>query len=172
MPVFTRRRLQRMLDELGPQLTPAKARDLLVRLEHQSTRDALAAEIELGLLWAIGQVAHLRIEPRFAGPSRPDALSNDLFPSAATAVEITALSDDTFSGKPEMERAANIICQFADRIRKGASKHLHFSFAEKRYYEKGRYHRVRCITPRFALTPPTSGALRGWLEAADWPSPQ
>jgi hypothetical protein len=45
MPIFTRRRLQAMLDDLGPRLTTPKAADLHPRLEHVDTQAALAAEM-------------------------------------------------------------------------------------------------------------------------------
>ena len=66
MPVFARRRLQSMLDGLAPLLSLVKAKDILKRLEHKNAKDALAAEVELGLLWSINQVAHLEIEPVLA----------------------------------------------------------------------------------------------------------
>lgn len=48
MPIFARRRLQAMLDDLGRLLTPAKQADLLARLEHSDTGKVLSAEFELG----------------------------------------------------------------------------------------------------------------------------
>jgi hypothetical protein len=142
MPIFARRRLQAMLDDLEPRLTHAKAVDLLVRLEHRQTDQAISAEFELALLWAVAQVADLTVEPKIPGAA-PDGLSNDLFRSGSAIIEITALSDDTFSGEKVMNRAANIIAQFADRVRKGASKHLFFAFGARGYFEGGRYRRVR-----------------------------
>src|SRR3954452_10736024 len=100
MPIFARRRLQSMLEDLGPLMSSAKANDLLARLEHKDAKAALAAEVELGLLWSIGQVAHLRIEPVLEGSSsRPDAFSDNLFAQGSAVIEITAISDDTFSGQ-------------------------------------------------------------------------
>jgi hypothetical protein len=52
-----------------------------------------------------------------------------------------------------MERAANIISQFANHSRKGSGKHLYFRFSEQSGYENGKYQRFRCITPTFRLTP-------------------
>lgn len=173
MPVFARRRLQAMLNDLAPHFTAAKAADLLTRLEHRSTKDALAAEVELGLLWCIKQVADIEIEPVLDGSSsRPDAFSRNLFASAPALIEITALSDDIFSGKADMERAANIIGQFCDRVRKGTSTHLYYQFLETRRYVKGRYRRVRCVTGDFRLKPELEQSLRHWLEAPDWPNPE
>jgi len=172
MPVYARRRLQAMLDDLAPLLLQPKANDLLARLEHKNVKDALAAEVELGLLWSIQQVADLEIDPVLKNSaSRPDALSQKLFGSGPAVIEITALSDDTFSGENEMERAANIICQFSSRVRKGSGAHLYFQFFEVSYHDKGRYNRKRRITPDFALAPELKETLLTWLQAPDWPNP-
>jgi hypothetical protein len=172
MPVFARRRLQAMLDDLAPVMLRSKASDILARLEHKNAKDALAAEVELGLLWSIQQVADLEIDPMLEdSTSRPDASSRKLFGSGPAVIEITAVSDDTFSNKNDMERAANIICQFCNGVRKGSGAHFYFQFLEKSFYEKGRFHRKRLITPDFALTSPLEDTLRNWLRASDWPSP-
>jgi hypothetical protein len=132
----------------------------------------LSAELELGLLWSLKQVAEIEIAPVIPNSaSRPDAFSANLFPRAPAYVEITALSDDTFSGQVAMTRTANIISQFSERLRKGSSKHLYFEFQEHRYYDNGRYHRVRGVSGNFQLAPPLEAALNDWLKASDWPSP-
>lgn len=168
MPIFARRRLQMMLDELGAAIPQRKANDLLARLEHRRTASALAAEFELALLWAIKQVAHMQVEPQIPG-AKPDALSNDLFASGPVLIEITAVSDDTFSGRADMDRAANIIVQFANRIRKNAGKNLYFEFFEAKSRERTRHRRV---TKDFALTSELEATLRAWLSSPSWPNPE
>ena len=171
MPIFARRRLQTMLNDLGPRLTAADASDLLARLEHKDTKSALAAEFELALLWGIARVADLKVYPEFPGTlKRPEALSADLFGSGPAVIEITALSDDTFSGQADMDRAANMMAQFADRTRKGSSKHLYFEFQEARSYERGRHRRIRRVTRDFRLTRALEAVLQAWLESPDWPA--
>ncbi|MGO9772786.1 MAG: hypothetical protein ACLPSW_25195, partial [Roseiarcus sp.] len=171
MPIFARRRLQTMLNDLGPRLTAANASDLLARLEHKDTKTVLAAEFELALLWGIARVADLKAYPEFPdSPKRPEALSADLFGSGPAVIEVTALSDDTFSGQADMDRAANIMTRFADRTRKGASKHLHFEFQEARSYEDGRYRRIRRVTKDFRLTPALEAVFEAWLGSPDWPA--
>jgi hypothetical protein len=169
MPIFARRRLQTMLNDLGPRLTAANASDLLARLEHKVTQSALAAEFELALLWGIGRVADLQVTPAFPeSQKRPDALSADLFGSGAAVIEITALSDDTFSGQADMDRAANMMAQFTDRTRKGASEHLYFEFQEAK---DERNRRIRRVTKDFALTPALEADFKAWLASPDWPTP-
>jgi hypothetical protein len=173
MPIFARRGLQKMLNDLAPRLTAANASDILARLEHSNTQSALAAEFELALLWAIGRVADLRIAPEFPDSTkRPNALSSDLFVSGPAVIEIIALSDDTFSGQADMDRAANIMAQFSERTRKGASEHLYFEFQAESLPSDASNRRIRRITRDFALTPALESELRAWLASPDWPTPK
>jgi len=171
MPIFARRRLRAMLDDLSAHIDSAKAKDLLSRLEHRDTDLALAAEAELSMLWAISRVAQLTVEPDLSGsPRRPDAFSDDLFKSAGAVIEVRALSDHSFSGKQAMDRTANIIANFADQRRKGAGQHLRFEFMERSYWTK-RFHRERCVDPDFELTPCIKRHLREWITPTNWPKP-
>lgn len=162
-----------MLDGIGPLLSNNQATDLLKRLENRDVRTALAAEVELGLLWAIGKVTETQLHPELSGTKRrPEAFCLKLFPSAPAYIEVTAVSDDTFSDRDKMERAANIISQFANSVRKGSGEHLRFRFKENRGYENGKYRRYRCIKSAFKLTPAIEDILRNWLIKPDWPNPQ
>lgn len=159
-----------MLTELSHRLDSAKFADLKARVSHSDTRTALAGEGELSVLWAIAKVAHLVLEPVLPNGHRPDALSEDLFHSQPSIIEVRALSDDSFSGKEAMDRTANVIASYADRLRKDAGKHLYFEFDERSYWTT-RYHRERCVDPAFKLTPYVEAQLRNWITAADWPTP-
>jgi len=160
-----------MLKELSGQLNPKKIADLSSRLEHRDTRTALAAEAELSMLWAISRVAHMEPEPLLPNStSRPEAASKDLFPSGSAVIEVRAVSDDSFSGKEAMDRTANIICAYADRLRKSAGSHLHFHFNERSYWDK-RFHRERCVDPQFKLDNDSKEQLRKWIMAPGWPNP-
>lgn len=161
-----------MLTELRGHLDTIKYKSLLRQLDHVDAKEALAAEAELAVLWAISRVAHMEPEPHLpSSTQRPDAKSNDLFHSAPCVVEVTAVSDDSFS--KAMNRTANIMSGFADRIRKGAGRHLYFKFNDRSYYrEDGCFHRERCVDPAFQLTPAIETQIRDWIKAADWPNPQ
>lgn len=50
MPIFARRRLQSMLEELADLLTTSKTQDFIRRLEAKQIEQALPAEIELGVI--------------------------------------------------------------------------------------------------------------------------
>jgi hypothetical protein len=162
-----------MLDGIGQLLDQPQAKDLLNRLENRDVGSALAAEVELGLLWAINSVTKTQLHPELPTTKRrPEAFCPELFPSAPSYIEISAVSDDTFSDRDKMERAANIISQFANRLRKGSGSHLYFRFNEESGYQNGKYQRFRCITSNFRLIPALEDTLRNWLTKSDWPNPQ
>ena len=162
MPIFARRRLRAMIDDISPLTTQSKVKDLLSRLESRDTRSALAAEAELSMVWAISQVADVSIEPLLDSGRRPDALSSDLFRSGSAVVEVRALSDDSFSGHDPMLRTANILSASADRMAKHAGRHLAFEFMV-RSYQDGRFRRERCVDPAFELNSQIEQLLREWL---------
>ena len=172
MPIFARRRLQSMLGELSQHVPAAKANDLLARLEHPDTDSALGAEAEMALLWALLRVAHLRVEPDLPKTNRlPDALTKNLFASTRAVIEITALSDDVFSGRTAMTRTANIIAGYANRVRKRAGEHLSFEFLEHSYWEKG-FHRERCVDPGYQISATTKDQLKSWIENQNADKPE
>jgi hypothetical protein len=152
-----------MLNEIEQRITLEQANDLVSRLESDDTTAALAAEIELGLLWGLSQVTDVDLHPKLASKRRPEAFCPSLFPSGPAYIEITAVSDDSFSDRDKMERAANIICQFANSCRSGSGSHLYFRFAESSGYAAGRYDRKRHITSGFRLTSELQDAIKSWL---------
>lgn len=137
MPIFGRRQLQQMLDELGPWLDRGKAKDLLNRLENVMPDQSLPAEYELSISWAVSKIATLEID-RPAGSRTPDICSPDLLMSGPVMADVAAVDDFTFSGSDTMRRACNIINAEADRLLDGSSGHLHFTFREKSGYERSR----------------------------------
>jgi hypothetical protein len=177
MAIFTRRQLQMMLNELGPWLAPSKVRDLINRLERTDPDQAVPAEYEMSLAWAITKLADLTFEPS-VGAKAPDFLSNELFPAHAAIIEVAAISDDGLSGESAMERTANIISGFADSVRKRASNNLHYTFYETSGYRPAQrkagqlwstseYFRRRLASRKFKLSPAHESQLRSWLK--DWP---
>lgn len=164
MPLFARRRIQAMLDELGPVLSCGKAKDLLARLARPRQPDqVIAAEMELGLLWAIKQVAHIEIEPRSEDGHLPDCASNDMFGGVPAIIEITTASDADFSGDMLMRRAFAKIGDFANTVRRGAKQELSLLFRTRAALRKGKTRRVRCVTTDFELNDEMRGLLRAWL---------
>ncbi|WP_058186658.1 hypothetical protein [Terracidiphilus gabretensis] len=168
MPIFGRRQLQQMLNELGPWLVRSKATDLLKRLENVSADQAIPAEFELALSWALTKVARLEID-RPMGNRTPDIYSPDLLSSAPVSVDVAAISDALLSGQAFMRRAAKIINRTCDEILTGSSAHLHYTFQERSGYVRDefgrtRFDRRRLITKSFQMDPQLRLALAAWLK--------
>ena len=96
MPIFPRRQLQLMLDELGPWLTRAKATDLVKRIDNVDPDQSIPGEYELAVGWALSKLSDLEIGPPLSQRD-PDFLAADLFPGQPSVIEVTALSDDALS---------------------------------------------------------------------------
>lgn len=169
MPIFGRRQLQRMLDELGPWLERGKAKDLRNRLENERPNQALPAEYELSITWAVSKMAGLEID-RPSGTRTPDIYSPDLLPSGPIIADVAALDDFTLSGANSMRRACNIINAQADRFLANSSSHLHYTFDEIMGYERGRngrsaFFRQRLVRRDFELDDDSRAKLKTWLES-------
>lgn len=167
MPIFGRRQLQRMFDELGPWLTPDKAKDLLKRMENVAPNQALPAEYELGLSWAVSNLASLEIDKPMA-KRRPDIYSPDLLSSGPLVADVAAVDDVSLSGIATMRRARNIINSTCDQIRRQSSKHLYYTFAEESGYvrsSKGtsRFYRHRLVSRDFQMDEHFRAELKRWL---------
>lgn len=167
MPIFGRRQLQRMLEELGPWLDRGKAKDLLNRLENEKPNQALPAEYELSISWAVSQIATLEID-RPSGTRTPDIYSPDLLPSGPIIADVAALDDFSPSGADSMRRACNIINAQADRFLANSSSHLHYTFDETMGYERARngrntFFRRRLVHRDFELDEELRDKLRTWL---------
>tara|TARA_B100001989_G_C24546183_1_gene470938 strand:+ start:1354 stop:2658 length:1305 start_codon:yes stop_codon:yes gene_type:complete len=164
MPIFSRRRLQAMLDDIRPLLAEKKKEnDLLARLRNKKPEQVLGAEMELALLWAIKQVSDIEIEPSLPNSSRiPEAFSENLFDIPAY-IEITTLSDGDLSGEKEMQRAAQKITSFSNSIKKGRGSFLYYRFQERSGWEEGKYFRQRCVTSDFELDDIIKEKLQAWI---------
>lgn len=171
MPVLTRRRLQSMLNDLSGPMDLAKLSDMRARLESKRVDQALPAEMELAVLWALSKLGDIEIEPEWFGARRPDAYSESLFSPTPCAVEVTAISDARLSQEDEMRRISARLCEFANTVKKGYGKHLRFFFAEERGYHADGYARRRKIDRDFVPDEVTRRAFRAWLEQADRSTP-
>ena len=156
-----------MLDDLSDRMDLAKRSDIRARLESKRVEQALPAEMELGVLWALSKLGDLEIEPEWFGTRRPDAYSEYLFAPSPCAVEVRAISDARLSQEDDMRRIAARLCGFANSVRKGHGKHLHFTFGEESGYTAKGYVRRRRLDPDFAPNEATRETLRRWLEQDD-----
>lgn len=164
MPVFTRRRLQSMLNDLGVYLESSKVQDLLFRLENKRPEQALPAEMEIGLLWGLAQLGEIEPGPEWFGTGRlPDAYSEWLFCGQPAIVEIAAMLDIGLSGENDMSRVSHRLCEAANRIKRKSGQHLFFYFGEENGYKQGKYFRRRKVEQDFTVTDELFNALAAWI---------
>lgn len=165
MTIFSRRRLQAMLDELAPVLAKGKGKDLLQRLNNKKAVDqALPAEMELALLWATHSLGEMEVEPAWWGDSkRPDAVTDFLVPGRTAAIEIAATNDNSISGEAEMDAIAQHIGEVASRAKTGIGDYLSYRFGETSGYEAGRYYRRRLAPKNFRLDENQRAGIAGWV---------
>jgi hypothetical protein len=156
-----------MLDQLAPVLAEGKGKDILGRLNHpKNVEQALPAEMELALLWAIHSLGDLEVEPEWWGDSkRPDAITNALVPSRTVAIEIAATNDNAISGEGAMDAIALQVSAAADRAEKGVGKFLYFTFREESGYLDGRYIRRRLAPKDFTLPKALNKTVQDWVSS-------
>jgi hypothetical protein len=168
MPLFTRRRLQSMLDDLPARVTATKLHDLLSRVESGQVEQALPAEMELALLWALSTLGEIDAEPEWwADERRPDAYTESLVPNHPAIVEIAAPSDNSISGVEAMDRIACQLSDCASRVRRRVGPFLYFRFREESGYANGSYFRRRLAPNDFQLTASAEALIRQWVESGE-----
>lgn len=103
MPIFSRRRIQRMLDDLAGKVRPAH---FIGRLNDKRYENALPAEAELGLVWAVDRLGGFESEPTWYSPDgrRPEGVSSQIFPGRDAAFDVKAVSDRAIPGVVGMRR--------------------------------------------------------------------
>lgn len=165
MAIFARRRLQTMLDELSPLMDQEQSRGLVRRIESKEIEQALPAEMELGLAWAIAKLGPVEIEPEWYSEKRlPDLFSDDLFPGQEAIIEITALSDAVLPADEGMRNASRKLSQEAGKLRRGAGRHLSYFFYEETVrIERDSIRRV-CVPRHFVVSDTIRIQLRDWIK--------
>lgn len=156
-----------MLDDLAPCLG-VKGKNLLRRLNNEKdVAQALPAEMELALLWAVLQLGELEIEPDWWGDSkRPDAVTKNLVPGNQVALEIASVSNNSISGEEAMDAIALQISKEANSARKRTGNYLYFRFEqESGYLSSGRYFRRRLAPPDFKLPDYMANAVSEWIRS-------
>lgn len=165
--IFARRRLQRMLNDLGPKLVGGKGTDIVKRLNSKKyVEQALPAEMELALLWAIATLGDIEIEPEWwADGKRPDAVTDALVAGREVVIEIAALSDNAISGEDVMDAIAIQISAIANKGKKGSGEYLYFRFQEEKSYAHGEYTRRRLAPMGYKLTSAQCATIEDWVSS-------
>lgn len=110
MAIFTRRRIQAMLNDLRPLLDGNKRADLVAGLNNKRVEQALPAEMELALVWAMRDFDCLEVEPAWwVNGKKPDAYVEGLLPDRPAVVEIASTNDNSISGQQLMDRCSQTI---------------------------------------------------------------
>jgi hypothetical protein len=153
-----------MMNDLAPKLDGQKAKDLLSRLADKRANQALPAEMELALLWAINSLGEFDIEPEWWGDSRrPDAFTDFLVPGKSAVIDVVAINDNSISGETEMAHVARVFSERANQIRKGFGTFLYYTFGEESGHDGNKYFRRRLASKTYVLTPYAEEMLRGWI---------
>lgn len=158
-----------MLDDLAPFMDSEQSRGLARRLESKEIKQALPAEIELGLTWAISKLGPIEIEPEWYSENGrvPDVFSEAVFPGNDAIIEITALSDAALASDEGMRNASRKISQEAGKIRRGASRLLSYYFYEETVRIDGRSLRRVCVPRELILNESVKGQLHAWVSGAE-----
>lgn len=164
MAIFSRRRMQRMLDEIEPLLDASKRADLVGRLNNKRVEQALPAEMELALTWAVKDLDYVEVEPEWwVDGKRPDLYVEGLFDEQPAVIEIAATNDNSISGENLMDQCTQVIVAFANSVSKGSGEFLYFSFAETRLRDRGRSIRGIAAPKNYQMSEISRVEIQRWL---------
>ncbi|WP_417264231.1 hypothetical protein [Celeribacter sp.] len=153
MAIFTRRRIQAMLNDLTRVLDEQKRSDIVNRLEDKKVEQSLPAEMELALTWLMKDFESLEIEPEWWQEKKPDIFVDDLLPGKSTAIEIKTVADNKISGEREMDHCSRALIEIANEVERGIGEYLYFHFTERRVKDDKRRIVMREITAPSNYTP-------------------
>lgn len=150
MPIFSRRRIQQMLDDLIGVAAPTQ---FIGRLNDKRFENALPAEAELALVWAASRLGGFESEPEWYSPDGrlPEGVSTTLFPGYDTAFDVKAVSDRALPGVVGMRTISAKLVEAANKVRKGSGSNLSFFFFERRDHRDRRLHRSIHAPPKHML---------------------
>lgn len=141
MPIYARRRIQKMLDDLSGIVS---AKHFIGRLNDKRFENALPAEAELALVWGVSRLGPFQSEPVGFSPKgrRPEGISNSLIPDFETVFDVKALSDRVIPGIVGMRKLSAKLVEAANRIHRGSGQRLEFFFFERSDYRVPKNHRT------------------------------
>lgn len=165
MPIFSRRRIQQMLDDLIGVAAPSQ---FIGRLNDKRFENALPAEAELALVWAVSRLGGFESEPKWYSPEGrlPEGISSALFPGHDTVFDVKAVSDRTIPGVVGMRTISAKLVEAANKARKGAGKNLSFFFFERSDYRNPKLHRSIYAPPKHVLGEEALATLAVFVRSA------
>jgi hypothetical protein len=177
-----------MLDELANDFQGQKRTDIVKRLNDKRADQALPAEMELALIWAVKSVGAIEVEPEWwPNTSRPDVIADELIFGRKAAIEIAAHEDNSLSGKDEMEAIALQISDCANKAKKYSGDFLFFYFGVDRKYVdnmdfrnrpvplqpmlvRKKYVRFRLAPKGFVLSKEMRAQIEDWVTSSENPA--
>lgn len=173
MAIFSRRRIQAMLNDLTPVLADDKRLDLVRRLGSMRVDQAPAAELELAFLWSSMQFGEIEIEPSWwLSEHRPEVFIREMYPLQPAVIEVAAVCDGSMSADEAMRRCSISIADFCNTVRKGITQNLYFQFSELNDISDGVFVREVAAPKNFVLSPQAKEVLKNWvLTQASEPPP-
>lgn len=172
MAIFTRRRIQGMLNDLTPLLDSQKRSDLVRRLNNKRVEQALPAEMELALTWAMKDLDCIEIEPEWwVNGKEPDVYVEGLVTGMPAIVEIASPNDNSISGEQLMDKCSQQIIEYANSVKRGFGNYLYFSFAETKEYKNGINIRGIAAPKGFTLSDSAKTIIKNWILSDIIPRP-
>ncbi|ATN32988.1 hypothetical protein ACO34A_04130 [Rhizobium sp. ACO-34A] len=161
-----------MLNDLSPLLDSQKRSDLVGRLNNKRVEQALPAEMELALTWAMKDLDYVEIEPEWwVNGKEPDVYVEGLVTGRPAIVEIASTNDNSISGEPLMDKCSQQIIEYANSVKRGFGYYLYFSFAETKEYKNGRSIRGIAAPKGFMLSDSAKTIIKSWTLSDVSPPP-
>lgn len=139
-----------MLNDLAGIAAPSQ---FIGRLNDKRFENALPAEAELALVWAVSRLGRFESEPKWYSPDGrlPEGISAALFSGHEAVFDVKALSDRVIPGAAGMRKISAKLVEAANRARKGAGNNLCFFYYERKDYHNPKLHRTIYAPPRHVL---------------------
>lgn len=161
MAIFSRRRTQRMLDDISVHLNGSKRADLVARLNNKRFDQAIPAEMELALTCTLSSFPGFEIEPDWCVPGKyPDVHVAELIRGKPAVFEITASTESSVSAENQMDNCSQKIISYANTIKNKSGSYLYFYFAETKL--EGNSRQVAAPID-YSLSDKTKAKISNWL---------
>lgn len=167
MAFFTRRRTQKMIDELVPVIGFRAVNSLVKRLESTKEDTALPAEVELGFMWALSKIGPLENEPVWWGDRHPDVLTDRLVAGTEVALDIAGISNGDL-GERQMARQTHQLVVAANGVTKRFGQRLFFTYLPDRGYRNGKYENRVLAGEDRPLSQSILNTLEEWIVSESW----